>query len=75
MTKPRLARSTDRAIAGVCAGIAEFLGWYPVSIRTLFVLLTLLSAGSFVAAYVLLWWMMPDAEPDKPSFRLDDFRA
>ena len=73
--KPRLARSSDRIVAGVCAGISDFLGWYPVSIRTLFAMLTLVSAGGFAVVYVLLWWMMPISEPSKPSFRLDDFRS
>lgn len=74
MTKPRLSRSHDRMLAGVCAGIAEFLGWYPVSIRTLFALLAFVTAGGFVVVYALLWWIMPVAE-DRSSFRLDDFRA
>ena len=66
----RLSRSNDRIIAGVCAGIAEFLGWKPASIRALFVLGVVLSFGWFVVVYLLLWWMMPPAG----GFQLDNFR-
>ena len=65
----RLSRSNDRIIAGVCAGIAEFLGWKAASIRALFVLGVILSFGWFGVIYLLLWWMMPPAA----GFQLDNF--
>jgi phage shock protein C len=71
----RLVRSTDRIVAGVCAGIAEFVGWQPVSIRTLFALLAFVTAGGFGVIYVILWWMMPADDGSTRPFRLDDFRA
>ncbi|WP_243043101.1 PspC domain-containing protein [Dyella sedimenti] len=56
----RLHRSlTDRKLAGVCGGIAEYLGWDPTLVRLLWVVLTLLG-GSGVVAYIVLWIVMPD---------------
>jgi len=56
----RLHRSvTDRKIAGVCGGIAEYVGWDPTLVRVLWVVLTFLG-GSGVVAYLLLWLLMPE---------------
>lgn len=49
-----------RMIAGVCGGIAEWLGWRPTWVRVLYVLASVLSAafpGIFV--YLILWLLMP----------------
>jgi phage shock protein C len=68
----QLTKSTDRRIAGVCGGIAEWLGWSPASIRALFVVLSLLFLGiGGVVLYALLAWTMPPPR----TFNLDDFRA
>ncbi|MCM3873095.1 MAG: PspC domain-containing protein [Pyrinomonadaceae bacterium] len=68
----RLTRSGDGKIAGVCAGLAEWLGWEPGSIRALFVLVTIFSLGfGGVVLYALLSWMMP---PPSGGFNLEDFR-
>jgi phage shock protein C len=59
----RLCRSRDRMIAGVCGGIADWLGWDPTVVRILFVAVSILSAafpGTIV--YLLLWIVMPDCE-------------
>jgi phage shock protein PspC (stress-responsive transcriptional regulator) len=56
----RLHRSlTDRKIAGVCGGIAEYLGWDPTLVRVLWIVLTFLGGSGFVA-YLILWLVMPD---------------
>lgn len=51
----------NRVIAGVCGGVAEWLGWSPLLVRVLWVILTptTLFAGSIV--YLLLWILMPQA--------------
>ena len=72
--RPRLTRSDDRVIAGVCGGIAEFLGWAPVAVRALYVVVSLASmAFPGIVAYLILWWVMP-AHEEESGFRLDDFR-
>lgn len=49
----------DRLVAGVCAGLARWLGVDPVVLRVVFVVLAL-SGGSGVVAYAVLWLLMPD---------------
>lgn len=55
----RLYRSDDRAIAGVCAGIAEYCDIDPVIARILAVLLTISSLGIVALVYVVLWLVLP----------------
>ncbi|WP_017573796.1 PspC domain-containing protein [Nocardiopsis halotolerans] len=55
----RFRRSgTDRYLAGVCGGIAEFLNVDSTLVRLVFAVLTVLGfSGVFV--YVLAWLIMP----------------
>jgi phage shock protein PspC (stress-responsive transcriptional regulator) len=49
-------------IAGVCGGIAEWLGWSPASVRVLYVVLSVASAAfPGVIVYIVLWIVMPRA--------------
>lgn len=61
MGKSKLIRSSDKAvIAGVCAGLAEWLGWDIALVRILYVIISLASAafpGTIV--YIILWIVMP----------------
>jgi phage shock protein PspC (stress-responsive transcriptional regulator) len=51
-----------RIIAGVCGGIADWLGWSPTLVRILFVVVSVLSvAFPGIIVYVLLWVLMPNA--------------
>jgi phage shock protein PspC (stress-responsive transcriptional regulator) len=53
-----------KIIAGVCGGIADWLGWGPTMVRLLFVLVSVLSvAFPGIIAYIILWLIMPKA-PD-----------
>ena len=57
----RLYRSrTDRTLAGVCGGIAEYLGWDPTLVRVGWIILTLLG-GSGILIYLIMWLVMPEA--------------
>ena len=52
-----------RMIAGVCGGIAEWLGWDVTLVRALYVLVSVVSAAfPGVLAYVLFWMVMPEGE-------------
>ena len=60
MANPGLKRSRNRVIAGVCGGVAEWLGWSPTLVRILFVLVSVLSAAfPGLLVYVVLWIVMP----------------
>jgi phage shock protein PspC (stress-responsive transcriptional regulator) len=56
-----LMRVRDGAlIAGVCGGIAKWLGWDPTLVRFGYVVLSLLSAAfPGILVYILLWILMP----------------
>ena len=59
MSESRLTRSeTDKMIAGVCGGLAEYLNLDPVWVRLLFVLL-LFASGIGAPIYLILWVIMP----------------
>lgn len=50
----------NRIIAGVCGGIAEWLGWDPTLTRILYVLISVFSAAfPGILVYLILWVIMP----------------
>ncbi len=56
----KLRKSRNRMIAGVCGGIAEWIGWDPTVVRVLYVLVSILSAAfPGLLVYVILWIVMP----------------
>lgn len=51
-----------RMIAGVCGGLAEWLGWDPTVLRIVYVVVSIASAAfPGILAYVILWILMPEA--------------
>lgn len=56
----RLYRSTDRWLAGVCAGVAEHFDCDPLLVRVIYLALSL---GSFgfpgLLVYIILWILVP----------------
>jgi phage shock protein PspC (stress-responsive transcriptional regulator) len=47
-------------IAGVCGGIAAWLGWSPTWVRILYVVVSIASAAfPGILVYVILWLVMP----------------
>jgi phage shock protein PspC (stress-responsive transcriptional regulator) len=64
MSKPLMRVRQGALIAGVCGGIAKWLGWDPTIVRVVYVMLTLLSAAfPGLILYILLWILMP-LEPE-----------
>jgi phage shock protein C len=57
----KLHRSTtNRMIAGVCGGLAEWLGWSPNMVRILYVIISVVSAAfPGILVYLILWFVMP----------------
>jgi phage shock protein PspC (stress-responsive transcriptional regulator) len=50
-------------IAGVCGGIAEWLGWNASLVRIFYVLVSILSAAfPGIVVYIVLWILMPERE-------------
>ena len=58
----RLVRSvTNKKIAGVCGGLAEYLDADPVMMRLLWVLLTLGLPPAGIIGYIVAWIVIPKA--------------
>lgn len=52
----------NRMIAGVCGGIAEWIGWDPTWVRLIYSLVSILSAAfPGILVYIILWIVMPEA--------------
>jgi phage shock protein C len=68
MDEPRkLYRSrTQRMVAGVCGGLAEYFNVDTTVIRVLFLVLTLFG-GSGLVVYVVMWILVPDASKAPPT--------
>jgi len=60
--KTPLRRSKNsRVVAGVCGGLAEWLGWDVTLVRVIYVLVSIISAAfPGILAYIILWILMPD---------------
>jgi len=59
----RLLRSRkNRMIAGVCAGIGDYLGVDPTVIRLVWVLFCFFSFGFGALAYVIAWVIIPEGK-------------
>lgn len=60
-TNPLRRSRSDRMIAGVCGGLAKWLGWDPTVVRVLYVVVSVFSvAFPGIIVYILLWILMPE---------------
>jgi phage shock protein PspC (stress-responsive transcriptional regulator) len=60
MDNKRLTRSkTDRMVAGVAGGIANYMSVDPVIVRILFVALAIFGGGGIIL-YLACWLLMPE---------------
>ena len=65
--RKQLVRPRDgRMIAGVCAGIGEYLGIDANIIRLVFAVLTIFSIGAGALVYLVAWAVVPE-EGEKQS--------
>jgi len=63
-SQPRLVRShTDRRIAGVCGGLAEYFDVDPTIVRVTWVILSIIAGAVVfgVVAYLVAWFIIPPA--------------
>lgn len=59
----RLRRSrSDRMLAGVCAGIADYLRVDPTLVRVGFAVLAIITWGVALVAYLIAWAVMPEED-------------
>ena len=63
----RLYKSeTDRVIAGVAGGVAQYLDVDPSIVRVVWAVLAIITGGLFFVLYVVMWIVVPF--PPEPSF-------
>ena len=60
MTKQLYRSRTDRKIAGVCGGLAEYFDVDPVIIRIIAVILLLPGGFPGFVPYIIMWWVVPE---------------
>jgi phage shock protein C len=65
MNTQLVRRESDKMIAGVCAGLAEYFGIDAAIVRLVFVLAVLSGVSPLV--YVLLWIVMPSDSKVQPQ--------
>jgi phage shock protein C len=63
LRRPLRRSRRHRMIAGVCGGIAEWVGWDPTLVRVLYIVASIVSvAFPGILVYVILWIIVPNAE-------------
>ncbi|WP_292380027.1 PspC domain-containing protein [Methanosarcina sp. UBA289] len=60
MNKKLYRSKKNRIIAGVCGGIGEYFNVDPTLIRLLWLLISVMSAGSGIIAYAIAWIIIPE---------------
>jgi phage shock protein C len=68
--KVLLRSRKDRMVAGVCAGIADYFGWDVTLVRVIVAVVSVLTGGTGVLAYLAAWAIVP-AEGEKASIAED----
>lgn len=72
MESKALTRSNDKMIAGVCGGLAEYLGWSPTMMRIAFVLVSIVSAAfPGILVYLVLSVVMPRPPEERRQFTVN----
>jgi phage shock protein C len=64
MEKRLTLSSTDKKIAGVCGGLAEYLNVDPTLVRVVFIALAV-AGGPGLLLYLLLWMVIPAENEEK----------
>ena len=58
--KRLVRRRDDKMLAGVCSGVADYLGVDVTLVRVLTVLGAVFGFGSLIVAYVAMWAVVPE---------------
>jgi len=62
MAQKKLVRSSNKVLAGVCGGLAEYFDVDPTLVRILYAALSLLSAAfPGLLLYIIMLLLMPEA--------------
>ena len=68
MNNKRLTRSqSDRMLAGICAGLANYMEMDPTVIRLIFVLLFFVTGPGVLLAYLIMAIVVPNESAVQPA--------
>lgn len=62
MSKQLYRSTTDKKIAGVCGGLAEYFGIDAIIVRLIFIVLLLPGGFPGLLPYIILWIVVPKKE-------------
>jgi phage shock protein C len=69
-TKVLLRSQKGRMVAGICAGAADYFGWDVTNIRVVVAVVSVITGGTGVLAYLVAWALIP-ADGEKTSIAED----
>lgn len=69
MKGKRLTKGKDKIIAGVCSGIAEYLGLDVTLVRLVYAFLVVLNPYIFILFYILAAIIMPESDKSESESR------
>jgi phage shock protein C len=61
-SKALLRRRDGRMLAGVCAGVADYLGLDVTLVRVIWAVVSVITGGAGVLAYLAAWLIVPDED-------------
>ena len=65
MAQKKLVRSSNKVLAGVCGGIAEYMNVDPTVVRVIYAVLTIFSAAfPGLLLYIILLLLIPEKGPN-----------
>ena len=66
LDRPLRRTRDERVVAGVCGGLAEWLGWDVTLVRLLYVAVSVLStAFPGILVYIVLWILIPEEREER----------
>jgi phage shock protein PspC (stress-responsive transcriptional regulator) len=65
-TKTLVRSRKGRMVAGICAGASEYFGWDVTLVRVIVAVITVITGGAGVLAYLVAWAIIPE-EGEKSS--------
>ena len=65
MAKKLYRSITDRRIAGVCGGLAEYLNMDALVVRLIFIALLVFGVAPIILLYLIMWVVVPDNPGEK----------
>lgn len=65
----KLTRSSNKMLAGVCAGLAEHFGLSTSAMRIVFIILLFVTFSAAGIAYLILWILLPEGNNRADNYK------